>query len=129
MDKIVRFSISVAVLMAGAGIFYRYVIFLPRVENQKLELAAHKKLEYDRCNSEAQDNYNANWAAACESNAKSQRSGLANCLSDRLVMTNQFMGASYCKKTFGTSDPSPNCTLPARRAVNFRHYGANSIPA
>jgi hypothetical protein len=112
MEKIVRYSIVAAMLMAGAGIFYRYVIFLPEVERQKAEIAAQKKQNYDACNIGARNNYDTNWAAACKSNAQFQSTQLKNCLTDPAVITNQFLGASYCHRTFGGRDSSPKCALP-----------------
>jgi hypothetical protein len=55
--------------------------------------------------------------------ARSQATEFKNCLSDRLVMTNQFMGAEYCKRRYGERDGSPECTLPGTRAdsINAAH--------
>lgn len=37
MDKLVKISIIIACLLAGFGVFYHYVIFLPDVEQNKIE--------------------------------------------------------------------------------------------
>jgi hypothetical protein len=127
MDRIVKLAVVVAVLMAGTGVFYYYVVFLPSVERQKSELAEREKQEaakreserqraYEVCNSSAQRNYDANWATACSSFAEGQSAAMKNCLTDRAIMSNEFMGAAYCRRTYGAGDPSPTCSLPTERA-------------
>lgn len=127
MDKFVKLAIVVGALLAGFGIFYHYVIFLPGIEHDKAAAATRQKQDteareaqrqviYEGCISAARRNYDANWAAACTSVAQSRAAEFRNCLSDRLVMTNQFMGAEYCKRTYGETDASPECTLPKARA-------------
>ena len=37
MDKIVKLAIIVGILLAGSGIFYHYVIYLPDLEQRKVE--------------------------------------------------------------------------------------------
>ena len=44
---------------------------------------------------------------------------LRNCLSDRAIISNPYMGENYCKSTFGNIDPSPNCSLPKGRAESI----------
>jgi len=53
MDKAVKFAIIVGILLAGFGVFYHYVIYLPnleqrRVEREREEKEAAKRAEAER---------------------------------------------------------------------------------
>jgi hypothetical protein len=65
------------------------------------------------CLTAAREKYEASWAESCVSVARQRQSRLTGCLTDRSVMTNPYMGKSYCDKAFGGIDPSPQCALPA----------------
>ena len=174
MDKAFKFAIIVGILLAGFGVFYHYVIFLPDVEQRRVERereekeaakhaeieaakraeverfeaairgdeeraeaarraqvekleAARRKLErqsaYYDCLGGARKNYEANWAAACKSQAKARSASLKSCLEDPNIVGNQFMGARYCHSTYGDVDPSPTCTLQGGRGddINKLH--------
>lgn len=135
MDKALRLAIAVAVLLAGTGVFYYYVIFLPGVQQQAVQAAekakqdeaakeAARKSHYDSCLAGARANYEANWAAACQSVASIRQRQYQNCLSDKFVMSNPYMGESYCKQSFSDADASPNCSLPSARADDInKTYG------
>lgn len=114
MDKFVKFAAVIGLLLAGFGVFYHYVIFLPDIEREKAEIAEREKLEkvdlaerlkqeaerqravrqwrYDSCIKQARANYDANWAVSCESAAISAKADFKHCLADKQVMSNQFMG-------------------------------------
>lgn len=134
MEKIVKIAVIFGALLAGIGIFYHYVIFLPGVERQKVERAENEKREnakkedsrslfYESCKASAAKNYSLGWAAACEGVARARTSSLRNCYADQSITSNPYMGVNYCKSTFGEIDPSPNCSLPKVRAdsVNQAH--------
>lgn len=138
MEKMVKIAVIFAALLAGIGVFYHYVIFLPGVERQKVERAENEKREkamhaenekrdkakqeasrqlfYESCKASAAKNYSADWAAACEGVARARTSSLRNCYADQSITSNPYMGVNYCKSTFGEIDPSPNCSLPKARA-------------
>lgn len=130
MEKLVKFGVVLGALLAGLGVFYHYVIFLPSVERQKVKQEEAEKREaaskeasrqifYETCKKNANSNYSANWASACEDVARTETMRLRNCLSDRAVMSNPYLGEHYCKSTFGDIDPSPNCSLPKIRAESI----------
>ena len=133
MDKFIKLAIVVAALLAGGGVFYHYVIFLPELERTKneqlvaekqavAETARGRQLVYEQCNASANLNYSANWASACVSVANQTEVKLKNCLIDPAVMQNQYMGATYCKSTFAATNPLENCTLPNGRATDVNSY-------
>ena len=122
-----KLAIVVGVLLAGSGVFYYYVIFLPGVQRKATQATeqakqdeaakeAAKKARYDSCVISARADYEVNWATACKGVASVQQIQLQNCLSDKSVMSNPYMGESYCKTTFTGADASPNCSLPGARA-------------
>ena len=119
MDKLLKLAIVFGVLLAGTGVFYHYVIFLPGVEKEKTAQLGRRQEAYSRCIEQTESIYDANWAAACKDVAQLEAVELRNCLSDRMVMTNPYMGAAYCKRTFSGADPSPECTLPRVRAESI----------
>lgn len=123
LDKVSRLAIPLGVLLAGAGVFYHYVVFLPGLERQKqsqLEAekvaqenkATQRAVQYELCNQRARSVYVSDWATACQSVADDQKLNYENCLKDPLVMGNQFLGKQYCIRTFGKANPAPDCTLP-----------------
>ncbi len=116
MDKITKLAVITGALLAGIGVFYHYVIFLPGVERDKADKARHRQDAYGQCMEQADISYSTGWATACKNVAESTAMELKNCLSNKVIMTNPYMGASYCNRTFGVADPSPECTLPESRA-------------
>lgn len=126
MDKLLKMAVVVGALLAGIGVFYHYVIFLPGIEREKATQADRRQQAYGRCIEQAESIYDASWAAACKNVAQSDAMELKNCLSDKMVMTNPYMGAAYCKRTYGATDPSSECTLPKARAesINAAHKQA-----
>ena len=71
---------------------------------------------------DAKSQYDSDWANACQSVAEINAESLKDCLHDPSVMSNQYMGAAYCKRTYGNSDPSPECTLPRKRSETVNEY-------
>lgn len=133
MDKLLRNALIAGILLAGFGIFFHYVIFLPSVERQKAaQIAAEKEqaakqqaarqLTYSTCMAEASSAYDTQWATACMSVAKENKIGYSRCIRDSSIMTNEFMGKSYCERVYGDSDPSPDCSLPSKRADGVNEY-------
>ena len=149
MDKLVKFAVILGALLAGGGVFYHYVIYLPAIQQQEAQReaqrageqkqetaaqeilrqnqmaeraeqnkreAALRQVQYEICKANALKNYDANWAAACVSFARSQEMSLRNCLSDRTIISNPYMGENYCRGTFRNTDSSPTCTLPKVQA-------------
>ncbi len=138
MDKLVKLAIVVGVLLAGVGVFYHFVIYLPDLDRKKEEHLAQEKREaefqkeqlrleaanreqtrqttYTACLQGARANYELNWATACKTAAASQVSRLRSCLADNLIVTNPYMGKNYCYNTFGGGNESPNCSLPKSTA-------------
>ena len=135
MDNVLKIAVAVAIFLAGGGVFYHYVIYLPGIESAKQEqLAAEKKAAaekesgkkaaYEQCLASANANYNVNWANACQSVAEETEEKRKNCLADPAIVNNQFMGVAYCRSTFSPTDPSPNCTLPGGRSGTINGYAA-----
>ena len=133
MDKLMRIAVMFGALLAGSGVFYHYVVFLPGLERTKQEQAATEKREaaeqanakqvvYESCKQLARATYESNWATACESVANERTASMRNCLVDPAIMKNEFLGKEYCKRTYGDVDPSPSCTLPGVRATAINGY-------
>ena len=53
MDKAVKFAIIVGILLAGFGVFYHYVIYLPDVEQRRVERERDEKEASNRAEVEA----------------------------------------------------------------------------
>ena len=178
VDKLVKISIIVACLLAGFGVFYHYVIYLPdleqkraqreksekeeaarraeaerieaakraaieraqaaqRAETQRAEEAKRAQIErleakqrdlkrkdaYLSCLMAASKDYDADWSAACKTNAESRSVALKNCLEDPNVVNNPLMGKRWCYANLGGANPSPDCSLPSSTAdkINERH--------
>ena len=144
MDKMIRLAVIVAVLLAGVGVFYHYVIFLPSVEQKKAEAEQKKadleqsekqkiaekesarKVAYNSCVVAAATDYESNWATACEETAKTRLASHQACLSDPSIINNQYMGEAFCKRTYPLLDGKPDCALPMAKVelADQRHAKA-----
>lgn len=133
MDKFIKLAIVITLLLGGGGVFYHYVIYLPGVERAKQELLAaekqaaaenelKKKVAYEQCIASSSENYNSNWATACQDVAKEIEEKRKNCMADPAIVNNQFLGVAYCRSTFSPADPSPHCTLPRSLADGVNGY-------
>ncbi|MHA3099344.1 hypothetical protein [Acinetobacter brisouii] len=138
---VLSIGLVVAALLASAGIFYYYVIFVPALEQQKLdlekqklkekqevELQAQKKKEqqaeqrsqsYQTCLSNAEMLYTQNWSSSCQKLSERNQVSLDNCLNDPSIQNNPYMGRSYCQKMYGNTEFDANCTLPNTVAENI----------
>lgn len=127
MEEMLKIAVILGSLLIGFGVFYHYVIFLPSVENRKMQQAEKEKREsaeqanqrqltYLTCMSAVGQDYDVNWATSCKNVALEQAQGLQNCMTDPSIISNPYMGRSYCQSNYGNSDPSPHCTLPNNRA-------------
>lgn len=68
MDRWLKVSLVVAVLLAGAGTFYHRVFVLPGV-GQDGESAAQSRSAMEDCQRAARMVYDVHWAAACMTQA------------------------------------------------------------
>lgn len=151
MDKLLKGSLAIGALLAGFGVFYHYVFFIPTVEREKQERVqaqqrekeeaklteqrekeearraaeskeASRRAAYDACLGAAREKYLTSWASACRAVAKDKNTRLKNCLNDKAVVENRYMGANWCHANHGNADASPNCSLPSSRAEPINKY-------
>lgn len=135
---VLAIGLVVAALIASAGVFYYYVVFVPNLEQQKLDLEkqklkekqeaeakAQKKKEleaeqrtqsYQNCIDNTEQTYALNWSNACQKISERNQIGLENCLNNPSIMNNEFMGKSYCQKLYGATEFDSECTLPSQTA-------------
>lgn len=136
MDKFLARGLAAAALLAGAGIFYHYVIYLPGLQREKNEAQAEaaakaaeqqkqRASQYQICMYSARQDYDQNWATACANVAAENKRDYANCLATPSIINNQFMGPQWCQKQYGYFDASANCTLPGSRAEQINKYLAD----
>jgi hypothetical protein len=127
MDRLVKFAILFGAILAGGGVFYHYVVYLPGVEEanraraeETRQSAARQEMQrqqsYEVCKVGARRAYESDWATACATTAQTVADRQRKCLSDKAIMSNPYMGENYCRTTFSAADPSPNCSLPGPRA-------------
>lgn len=87
-DKFLKITVGLGVLLAGAGIGYHHAIYLPGVEQQKIDMErekikkqerekqeeqeraareeSQKKLRYNICLDYARSNYDTHWKNNCK---------------------------------------------------------------
>lgn len=102
-NKVIVFII-VLVLLAIGGI----AIYSNNQQNK--QRAAQQSL--DICLTQAELQYQQNWASNCVKNAERVREGYNNCLSSE----------SFCRSLWGTPDPSPSCSLPTNIAEQIEEW-------
>jgi len=137
MDTFLARTLGVAALLAGAGVFYHYVVHLPGVEREKkaaeeaaaaqlLQDQQQRAVQYQICMSTARRLYDQNWAEACKNVASTKTRELNNCLETPSIVSNPYMGRQWCEKQYGDIDPSADCTLPGPRADGVNQYYTES---
>lgn len=119
----------VAILLAGAGVFYQLGAELPasRRPAWDRERAAARQPELEQCGEAAALNHDIGWAAACMLVAQEARARHAGCLGDPLVMDSPRLGKQHCDKTYSPEDDSPECTLPRARAAILNAQMKNAL--
>ncbi|WP_442768731.1 hypothetical protein [Acinetobacter bohemicus] len=135
---ILAIGLVTAALIASAGVFYYYAIFVPSLEQQKLDLEKQKLKEkqdaeakalkkkeqdaeqraqgYQTCIDNAETAYTSNWNSACQKLSEHNQVAFDNCMSNPSIINNQFMGKAYCEKQYGATEFDPECTLPGNTA-------------
>ena len=98
------------------------VVSAERERNSVETRENQRRMIYESCILNARQNYDANWSAACRSDAERNAKLLRDCLNDRQILNNQFMGADYCKKTYGEVDASPSCSLPNSQSNSINAF-------
>lgn len=122
MDKFFSRALGLAALMAGTGIFYHYVVYLPEMETGKraaeaqISTTQEEKLKrqeskYQSCIISAKNAYKEYRAASCRRIALLNSKDLKNCLSTP-ILNDPYMGEQWCQKQYGNIDASPDCGLP-----------------
>jgi len=132
MDKWLKASIMVAVLLAGAGVFYHFVFFLPEVmqanrdkdEADKSEgsPASARRAAYEECRQGAHLAYDVHWASACMFDASEAEAKHAACLRDPARASQPDQGKAHCDRVFERHDGAADCTLPAARAAAINAF-------
>lgn len=135
MDRFLARSLAIAVILAGVGAFYYYVIHLPAEERRQhaaetraSEITAQKQQqrarEYKMCMYRADQNYASGWATACKTFAAEQTRQLKNCLSTPSIVRNPLMGREWCEQHYGRIDSSAKCSLPGYQVALENKYRA-----
>jgi hypothetical protein len=138
MDKAIKLAIIVGILLAGFGVFYHYVIYLPGVEQRKDERERAEREEAAR--RAAQERLEAAMRADQERATAAQReldratvyydclgraekNYLAHWVSEcksqarrstaqlKNCLENSSLGEKGCRSIHGSPDPSPTCSL------------------
>jgi hypothetical protein len=68
MDTWIKASTCTAILLAGSGVFYHYVVFLPGLERARAAESrpvGAMQADLDQCRQTARLHYDLNWASAC----------------------------------------------------------------
>ena len=105
MDKFFRIAIITGVLLAGIGLFYHYLIYLPEIERERYTALEKKKAEsrqeeesrrpsYIACLGKVRESYEGSWAQSCQNELK-------KCL-DRGVKGEA--GIAVCRNLWGSSE-------------------------
>lgn len=128
--------IAFAIVLISLAAAYYFLIALPSVENQRLDLerqqqearqqaeleakeqaatqAQQKSLLLDACLSDARANYDANWASSCKLKAANITKGYQDCLG--------YGGdASVCRQSWGYPPNLTDCTLPQNTADSWNN--------
>jgi hypothetical protein len=95
--------VGVGVLLAGAGVFYNYVILVPHARNEARQIL-------DQCLSAVDVDYSTNWNRACEAQVEQNSKAYKMCL----LMSSP---TQMCKQLYGDT-PVKDCKLPSEMAAS-----------
>jgi hypothetical protein len=109
VNNFMRNSVVFGILLGGIGVFYHYVIYIPK-ELKKIEV------KYELCKNMADASYSVNWSKACLIQTKYDREALKSCMSDPEILSNSLMGEKWCRENYKNLDYSDECTLSKERA-------------
>ena len=115
IDQWLKASVAAAVLMAGAGVFHHYVVFLPDEARRAETRPATGQSGLDQCRQSARLHYDITWASACMTVASQEEQRHAECLRNGQGEAAQVR--ARCDKLHGERDGSSDCTLPDARAA------------
>ncbi len=94
--------------------------------NMEKQKAEHEKkmrsIAYDNCINESELIYSQNWANNCKKIADKNKASLRQCLNDESIMSNQYLGRSFCLKSYGATEFDENCSLPRVTAQDLEDF-------
>jgi len=99
LDKTLRLALIAGALMAGFGVFYHFVIFLPGKDRERQQ-------SYAKCADHVREQYDKDWAAGCKALEESRAEQLKLC---RKIGS---PSGGRCESFVGEVDQSPECRLP-----------------
>ncbi|UUZ67373.1 hypothetical protein LP416_21870 [Polaromonas sp. P2-4] len=98
MEKFAKSALMLGALLAGAGVFYHFVIFLPGLEREKQSQIATEKAQrraaYETCKEIASRVHELNWTAACRNSAQTNKLLFSQCLERQTAAGKPDMGKS-----------------------------------
>jgi hypothetical protein len=122
MKNLLIFTFIIFLFLIGGSVFYRYVIYLPKVEQQKLDLEQKKvqkketrdveiNNEYNQCMQEAKENFKNKMHATCSAAAEQHNEKYKKCLENGAGLLRDL-----CESELrGYQDPNPSsgqCGVP-----------------
>jgi hypothetical protein len=123
MEKLMRIAIILSAIIAGASVFYFFIIYLPKIEQQKIDKAEqeraafireerYRKERYRSCTMTAATTYNSSWEDACLKMVEFKLSKLNDCLSAT-------PNSLYCKEKYKDIEYSSSCLLSKNKAESI----------
>jgi hypothetical protein len=120
MDKWLKVSVAAASLMAGAGVFYHYVVYLSGLALEARQAAdprPARPVAHDQCRQAAQLLYDVTWASACMTVAIQEKTRHAECLQDTASVPDALLRKAQCDHKYGEPDGTSDCSLPPTHAA------------
>jgi hypothetical protein len=115
IDYWLKASTIAAVLVAGAGVFYHHVVYLPAEARRTETRPTAAQSGLDQCRHSARLHYDITWASVCMAIASQEEQRHAQCLRESQGEPAQVR--DRCDKLHGERDGSSECTLPDARAA------------
>ena len=63
-DQFLKVTAGLSLLMAGCGIFYHFVIFIPSEEKAKTQKNLQNQINYEMCLKDADAGYSYSWTVS-----------------------------------------------------------------
>ena len=114
-SNLLIFTICVTLLLIGSAVFYRYVIYSPAIQKEKVKQSEIKQEKYDECIDQAYSQYNEAWDLRCREQFKIVSRNYDQCKYNLQIQGIQSKDAGeQCYSDYPIGDYAVECkSLPA----------------
>jgi hypothetical protein len=121
-SNLLIFTICVTLLLIGSAFFYRYVIYLPEIQKEKVKQSELKQEKYNECIEQAYSEYHKAWDLRCSEQFKIVLEQNTQCTYDLINKgVSEKDAREQCYSDYPMGNYSVECkSLPTDRVEDIR---------